>query len=171
MHLKHPGGVISDMVGVKSAVDDSELKPVDPIWQVACGSGGGIDGVGLCRVSEDPCREGVDGFLNKECGPGVSVAQSRSRHWTPATCLGHGPEGAVGPDSDQFGADLPAAPAAPMLPGKWNLLQRQLFGPPASVADAHRSGLTSLTSFVALPRLFGRCCSHPPAALEIPVRA
>ena len=56
LRFEHPGGVISDMVGVISAEDCFELNPVDPVRHVACGSGGGDDDVDLCPVGEDPCR-------------------------------------------------------------------------------------------------------------------
>ena len=130
------------------------MKPVYPLRHVACGSGGGIDGVDLCPVSEGPCREGVYGFLKEECGPGGHSHNPEAAIGYAAS-LGHGPEGAVGSDSDQFGADFAATPAAPLFPGKRNLLQRQLFGPPASIADTPQSGLSSLTSLAALPRPFG----------------
>ena len=110
MHFEHSGSVISDMVDVISAEDCFESKPVDPIRHVACGSGGGDKDVDLCPVGESPCRVGVDGFLEEGCDPGGCLSHNPEAAIGYAASLGHGPEGAVGPNSNQFSAQFSCRP-------------------------------------------------------------
>ena len=64
--FEHSGGQVSGVIGVISAEGGVEPEAFDPSRHFAGVPGGGDDDVDPWLLEEGPCRDGVDGPLEKE---------------------------------------------------------------------------------------------------------